>query len=69
MLLKAGAEVNAQTNSGNTALMYASYGDIDLVRALLDAGADISIANDDGETPLIVAGNDKIRALLKRAHA
>ena len=40
LLLKAGAEVNARCHFGKTALMYASTGDIDLVRALLAAGAD-----------------------------
>jgi len=69
LLIEAGAEINARTHSGNTALMYAVCGEIDLVRALLAAGAHTDIRNDDGETVLAMATNDKIRALLKRASA
>ena len=64
---KRGLRSNARTRSDNTALMYASYGEIDLVRALLAAGADTDIRNDDRETALIRAGNDEIKVLLKRA--
>ncbi len=31
-------------------------GSLDTVRVLLDAGADVNQAKDDGDTPLIVAG-------------
>jgi ankyrin repeat protein len=49
--------------------MYASYGEIDLVQALLAAGADPNIWNNDGETAFVMAATDKIRALLKHASA
>jgi ankyrin repeat protein len=65
LLLEARAEVNARAHSGDAALMYASYSEIDLVQALLDAGADADITNDDGETALTLAVDDKIRVLLK----
>jgi ankyrin repeat protein len=45
LLLTAGAEVNARCHSGKTALMDASYREIDLVNALLAAGADPDIKN------------------------
>jgi len=66
LLLEAGAEVNARNHSGKTALMFASYGEIDLVRVLLAAGADPDIRNNDGETAFMMSANDDIRALLKR---
>jgi ankyrin repeat protein len=69
LLLEAGAEVNARCHAGKTALMYASYGEIDLVGALLAAGADPDIRNNDGETALNMAVNEDIRNLLQQAPA
>jgi len=66
LLLAAGAEVNARCHAGNTALMYASYGEIDLVGALLAAGADPDIKNNDGETALNMAVSEEIRNLLQQ---
>jgi len=60
------ARSNARNHSGKTALMFASYGEIDLVRVLLAAGADPDIRNNDGETAFMMSANDDIRALLKR---
>lgn len=48
--------LNAQDYLGNTALIYAaSLGDLDVVKALLAKGADLSIKNNKGETAFIVA--------------
>ena len=55
-LLASGANVNAQTNHGATALMIASYsGRADVVRALLTAKADAGLKAEDGETALSLA--------------
>jgi ankyrin repeat protein len=54
LLVKAGASVNSVDESGYTPLMYAAtidFGDAELVKALLKAGADSSKRNDDGRTP------------------
>jgi ankyrin repeat protein len=61
-LIAAKADVNAKTDDGETALMYAVWGDhVEVVQALLAAGADVKAKNNNGETPLIVAS--------KRGHA
>ena len=49
ILIHAGAAVNAQDRSGNTALIYAaSYNNDDVVETLIDAGADTDIKNLSG---------------------
>jgi ankyrin repeat protein len=54
-LIDAGADVNAQTMHGETALMYAAYrGHADLVTILLNAGAYPDFKNMNGETALII---------------
>ncbi len=53
MLLRAGADVNAQNKTGNTALME-TLGP-DLTRILLEAGADPSAKNTKGQTALDLA--------------
>ena len=65
-LIAAGANVNAKSNRGKTALMNAAEKDgADSVRALIAAGADVNAKNDEGKTALIFAQNrpDIIRAL------
>ncbi len=53
-LLGAGADPNVRNNDGVTALGFAISEDrLDLARILLDAGADISLADYAGVTPLI----------------
>lgn len=55
-LIELGADLNAQTEDGRTALHYAARVDnIDVVRLLLDAGANKHIANAAGELPLDIA--------------
>lgn len=53
MLIKAGADVNATTKTGDTALMaVARAGDEKSVKLLLDAGARVMDRNAEGITPL-----------------
>ena len=63
LLLQKGAKVNARTTSGWDALHGAVwYGDLNVVKKLLDNHADVNSRNIDGDTPLDVAfsviGND-----------
>ena len=52
-LLNEGADVNAQTADGSTALLWASYrDDLESAELLIRAGADVNIANDLGATPI-----------------
>ena len=56
MLLKHGAAPNVQSMLGSTALHCAAgYGAVPIVQALLDAGADASIRDQDGKTPADLA--------------
>src|SRR5262249_23450095 len=53
-LVEARVPVNAMDDNGFTPLMYAAtidFGDIDVVKALLNAGADKTIRNFEGRTP------------------
>ena len=55
-LLAAGPRLNDRDREGNTALMLAAkYGRSDIVKILLDAGADVHLKNTHGETALIHA--------------
>jgi len=75
MLLRAGADANAQDLRGMTPLMTAvatDYPDADLVRAMLAAGADVQLKSRDNQTALDWAqkfGPTPIVALLKRTGA
>jgi ankyrin repeat protein len=54
-LVEAGVPVNATDNFGYTPLMYAAtidFGDKSAISALLKAGADLKIRNDEGRTPI-----------------
>ena len=56
ILLNAGAEVNSQANSGETALLGAALsGEIEVVSILLEAGADVNARSTDWGTPLDAA--------------
>jgi hypothetical protein len=52
--LAAGADPDARTASGLTALMFA-VPDLERTRALLDAGADVNARSDEGRTALTIA--------------
>jgi uncharacterized protein len=55
-LLDTGARINARGPSGATALRLAvAIDQHDMVQALLDAGADPTLANDKADTPLMLA--------------
>lgn len=72
LVINAGADVDAQTPEGVTALMHAAIrpgGEV-LVQMLLDAGADPGLQTMDGETALSVAtdaGNGETAQLLRNA--
>nr|XP_018668743.1 ankyrin repeat domain-containing protein 17 isoform X3 [Ciona intestinalis] len=58
LLLSHGADVNATSNTGNTALTYACCGGYeDVVRLLVDAGAELECHNENGHTPLMEAAS------------
>jgi len=65
--------INAQDNSGRTALNRASwYGHTEIVRILIQAGAQVNIKDDDGDTALYWAsykGYTEVVRLLKAAGA
>ena len=55
-----GIGINLQGRNGNTALIITSYmGYENMSKMLLDAGADVDIENDDGETALTIALENK----------
>jgi ankyrin repeat protein len=56
MLLEAGAEINYALSDGGTVLHQAAeIGDYELMRVLLDAGADKCVKNKSGKTPYDIA--------------
>ena len=65
--------VDARDSDGSTALLWATYKvDHELVRALLQKGAQASLGNDFGSSPLIEAvklGDVDLTRMLLRAHA
>ena len=55
--IEAGVDVNAADAAGNTALHTAASRRLDtVVRLLVDSGADLDALNDQGQTPLALAG-------------
>ena len=59
-LIKAGANVNAQTKHGTTPLMWAAeHLNLSAIKALLDAGADKDIKDKNGHTASMKAYKDK----------
>ncbi len=58
LLLKAGADIHARDENGNTPLHEAAAGDganVIAMKALISAGADVNARNNDGLTPLAAA--------------
>ena len=67
MLVKAGVPLDAVDDFGYTPLMYAATvdeGDTEALKALIAAGADRSIRNDQGRTALEQARRHKHAALV-----
>jgi len=66
VLITDGADVNARTGDGSTALLWASYKD-DLASAdlLIRAGADVTLANDLGATPIWAASRNGSAAMVE----
>ncbi|MBD5433388.1 MAG: hypothetical protein HDR35_03695 [Treponema sp.] len=54
-LIKAGADVNAQTKYGYTALMYAAGYNASYTAQLIKANADVNVKDDAGHTALMYA--------------
>ena len=71
ILLSQGANINAQTDQQDTAVILAGWAhkSLDLVRYLVERGADVNISNENGDTPLIDAAhlgtNDILKFLLQ----
>lgn len=64
MLLNRGAEVNAETDEMRTALHEAcDHGNSDVVKILLDAGADVNIVDIEGNTPLTGGCSNDLKVL------
>jgi ankyrin repeat protein len=65
LLLDAGADVNRQGAGGFTALHSAAQsGEVELVKLLLERGADRGLRASDGKRPADYAQTDEVRALL-----
>jgi ankyrin repeat protein len=67
VLLQRNADPNIKNNGATTtALMEAArWGHVDAVRLLLDAGADATLKNTDGQTAFDVAATQEISNLLR----
>ena len=56
LLIKAGANIDAQSKDGFTALMLASQNDNKIIaKQLVDAGADVKLTNNSKENAFIIA--------------
>ena len=71
LLIQQSANLNAQTKAGDTALILAGWStnNFELVKLLVSNGADVNIANNNGDTPTIDAAYlgkiENLRYLLK----
>jgi ankyrin repeat protein len=70
MLLDSGADVNARSEDGRTALMLASSdAHLGAVKLLVEQGADVNAKSKDGQTALMRAtsrGNEQVGNYLKQ---
>ena len=71
VLLEYGADVSAKSNVGGTPLMAAALdGDLEMVQALLDKGADVHVrlreTNESAATIAASHGHDEIARLLSQ---
>ena len=65
-LIQEGANVNARTSGGRSALIYAaSYGKAELASVLISAGADINVKDEKGRTPLMYVASSSLKGLKK----
>jgi len=68
--LNKGADVNAKSNDGTSALMYAAWkGNLDIVRELLNKDADFNAKADNGSTALILAAKNGYVDVVQRLKA
>ena len=68
LLVRAGADLDHQNDSGATCLMYAaSTGKVDVLKYLLAAGADPGLANQDEFTALDMGATEPCLWLLRPA--
>jgi ankyrin repeat protein len=68
-LLHKGANANARDEAGDTSLMRAAlYADVEMMRVLIESGAEVQVRGQDGTAPLLRTANDldKMRLLLDR---
>ena len=66
LIIKSGADINAETISGYTALMYASgNGQIGAVKTLIDNGSNIYAKSKNGDTALSLATNNPYEVILQ----